>query len=312
MDTRIIALFVVCIICIIFSSMSGYMTIPSPEPAPDAVSHTSDEAPDSNTQINGCMNTSASNYNPDADVSDNSCIFSGCTNELADNYDSNANQDDGSCFISGCTNELADNYDSNANQDDGSCLISGCTNELADNYDSNANQDDGSCLLSGCDDPTADNYSEYVNNPTNEMCEYTHTVDNYTYENSRYSKNISTVPDNISIENAFPFKPDDKLAPTGYYYNTIKTTQYDNNHPCKQTGDYNFVDLLECAKPDLTQCVELCNKYDWCTGFTTNLGQNVAKDGHPLYCTFATNEENMDTIGKLVPGDTTSVAYRKP
>ena len=162
--------------------------------------------------------------------------------------------------------------------------IMGCTNELADNYDSSANQDDGSCIISGCADPTADNYSADVNNITNEVCEYSHKVDNYIYENSRYSKPvITTVPDNIPLESAFPFTPN--LGTSGYYYNTIKTAEYDNNHPCKQTGDYNFVDLLECAKPDLGQCVDFCDEQEWCTGFTTSLGQNVAKDGHPLYCT---------------------------
>ena len=58
-----------------------------------------------------------------------SCIFpdepipivEGCTNENADNYNPNANLDNESCEFLGCTNPDVINFDPFANVDDGSC-----------------------------------------------------------------------------------------------------------------------------------------------------------------------------------------------
>ena len=72
----------------------------------------------------------------------------GCTNSSAYNYDLNANIDDGSCcLIAGCTDSLAFNYNVTACYDDGSCIpvVLGCTDSLAFNYNPNANTDDGFC-----------------------------------------------------------------------------------------------------------------------------------------------------------------------
>ena len=51
---------------------------------------------------NGCIDPTAINYDPIANVDDGSCIFPlyGCTDPLADNYDPLANTDDGSCIFS--------------------------------------------------------------------------------------------------------------------------------------------------------------------------------------------------------------------
>ena len=48
------------------------------------------------------MDSTALNYNPNANTDDNSCLFAGCTNPEAENYDSLASVDDGSCIIVGC------------------------------------------------------------------------------------------------------------------------------------------------------------------------------------------------------------------
>ena len=53
-------------------------------------------------EVEGCTNSSASNYNPNANVDDGSCEFNvfGCTTEGADNHDSAANVDNGTCYWS--------------------------------------------------------------------------------------------------------------------------------------------------------------------------------------------------------------------
>ena len=60
---------------------------------------------------------------------------------MASNYNPNANQDDYSCIILGCTDINALNYNPNVNTDDGSCFFfqSGCTDSSAVNFDPLAN-----------------------------------------------------------------------------------------------------------------------------------------------------------------------------
>ena len=128
--------------------------------------------------LRGCTNRMATNYNPQAQVDDGSCIFPvrGCTNPRATNYNSLATIDDGTCIlpppVPGCTNPSALNYNRLATVDDGSCIlpppptlpISGCTNPAATNYNPLATVDNGSCILPppivrGCTDPRATNYN---------------------------------------------------------------------------------------------------------------------------------------------------------
>ena len=54
--------------------------------------------------VEGCMTTTAVNYNPYATLDNGSCQIDGCTNPTAANYDPNANNDDGSCItgLIGC------------------------------------------------------------------------------------------------------------------------------------------------------------------------------------------------------------------
>jgi hypothetical protein len=89
--------------------------------------------------IYGCINPSATNYDPLATVDDGSCsiaVVLGCTDPLAFNYNPLATVGDGSCVavVLGCTNPTADNYNADANTDDGSCGIVGCMNAFATNY----------------------------------------------------------------------------------------------------------------------------------------------------------------------------------
>ncbi|MBL0317387.1 MAG: hypothetical protein IPP69_17110 [Flavobacteriales bacterium] len=49
--------------------------------------------------VYGCMDPAATNYNPDAQIEDGSCLYplGGCTDPLALNYNPQATEDDGSC-----------------------------------------------------------------------------------------------------------------------------------------------------------------------------------------------------------------------
>ena len=136
--------------------------------------------PDANTDdgscetiVTGCMDENAYNYNPDANI-DAGCLYLGCIDPDANNYNSSAiigcdiTGSNSCCVypeILGCTNPDACNYNSAANTDDGTCEDSfGCTNPLACNYNENATCDDGSCNDEyGCMDATACNYNPNAN-----------------------------------------------------------------------------------------------------------------------------------------------------
>ncbi len=112
--------------------------------------------------IPGCTDPSACNYNPAANVDDESqCIFGGCTNASACNFDPNAScADDDLCIFGGCQNASACNYDPDAACSiEDLCIFGGCTIEGACNFDPDAScADDGSCIFGGCLDPDACNY----------------------------------------------------------------------------------------------------------------------------------------------------------
>ena len=131
----------------------------------------------------GCTDSTACNYDSEAECDDGSCLefdecgecggngTLGCTDATACNYDVQADCDDGSCLytdecgdcggsgISGCTDSTACNYDALATCDDGSCLqfdecgecggsgIQGCTDSAACNYNGVATCDDGTCYF---------------------------------------------------------------------------------------------------------------------------------------------------------------------
>jgi len=152
--------------------------------------------------VNGCMDSTAFNYNNLANTSEtcyynpgctspayleyhidtSNAVYSdfniqdscqtlavfGCTDFNAFNYDSLANVDNGGCLpvITGCMQPLAFNYNPNANTPD-SCIaiVYGCMSSIAINYNPLANTDDGSCIgiIYGCTDSTMWNYSPSAN-----------------------------------------------------------------------------------------------------------------------------------------------------
>eukprot|EP00942_MAST-04A_sp_MAST-4A-sp1_P000805 g805.t1 len=80
-------------------------------------------------RVEGCMDSEAENYNPEAEIEDGSCKFplplpiKGCMNSDATNYNAEATEDDGSCQlpVKGCMDANAKNFNKKATQDDGSC-----------------------------------------------------------------------------------------------------------------------------------------------------------------------------------------------
>ena len=164
------------------------------------------------TDVNGNGSYYVTNYDPNANTDDGSCLYAGCTDITATNYDPNAGVDDGSCIptVYGCTDgstttvseynitltwNTYQNYDPNATVNQVSAFdlndpceyaTAGCTQSTASNYNSNATADDGSCLFSifGCSDNNACN--PIVVNPWDVLtddgsCEYCNnsTADNY-------------------------------------------------------------------------------------------------------------------------------------
>ena len=89
------------------------------------------------------------NYDPNANVDDETCQYGGCIDSSASNYDETADVDDGSCLYPGCTDSAADNFDPGANDEDGSCIYFGCMDPAALNFEVFASVDDGSCFYGG-------------------------------------------------------------------------------------------------------------------------------------------------------------------
>ena len=99
--------------------------------------------------VEGCMDSIATNYNADATIDDGSCEFAdsdgdgvfdhlevaGCTDSNASNHNADATDDDGSC-------EFADT-DGDGTPDH--LEVSGCTDAEASNHAASATEDDGSC-----------------------------------------------------------------------------------------------------------------------------------------------------------------------
>ena len=115
----------------------------------------------------GCMVVGTFNYNPNATVSDGSClaIIEGCTSANSLNFNPQANVENGSCIeiVYGCLNQFALNFDPEATVPNGTCIAikEGCTSENAINFNANANTDDGSCIIIvyGCMNELASNYN---------------------------------------------------------------------------------------------------------------------------------------------------------
>ena len=143
------------------------------------------------TDIEGCTDITACNFNEEATSDDGSCAFAD------EGYDCDGNcladaDEDGICDpfeVAGCTDITACNYEASATDDNGSCTyadpgldcsgncladadgdgicdadeVPGCTDTSACNYNAAATDDDASCeytSCAGCVDVTACNYDD--------------------------------------------------------------------------------------------------------------------------------------------------------
>ena len=109
------------------------------------------------SHIDGCMDSTADNYNPYATQSDGSCFVSGCTDSTATNYDPNATVDDGSCVypIIGCAQNnifgyqhITNTYGTTNNPFNSDCsnaLNPGSTSDCTDGVTFDEQNADSSC-----------------------------------------------------------------------------------------------------------------------------------------------------------------------
>ena len=101
--------------------------------------------------IRGCTRRGALNFRPEAIEDDGSCREAGCADSHASNYRPGVHAHDmAQCIFKrhGCTDARAENFDALAAGEDGSCAFPGCTHMDAPNHNASANVDDGSCLPS--------------------------------------------------------------------------------------------------------------------------------------------------------------------
>ena len=135
--------------------------------------------------VNGCMDSTAFNYNSLANTAEQCYYVPGCTSPAYLEYHidtSNAVYSDfniqDSCqtlAVFGCTDSTAFNYNLEANVDNGGCVpvIYGCMESLAFNYNPLANTPD-TCIayLYGCTDPTMFNYDSLANSDDGSCIEF--------------------------------------------------------------------------------------------------------------------------------------------
>jgi uncharacterized delta-60 repeat protein len=123
--------------------------------------------------IPGCMNPAACNYNPLANVEDNSCLFPGspCNDGNPNTMNDSINPDcicAGILIVEGCMDPNSCTYDSLANVDNNTCIYPGtpCDDNNPDTFndvlDSLCNCV-GTLYVSGCMDPNACNYNPLAN-----------------------------------------------------------------------------------------------------------------------------------------------------
>lgn len=209
--------------------------------------------------IFGCMDTTAFNYDPTANVSITGCIpvVLGCMNSLAFNYNSSANTPD-TCIevVYGCMSSIALNYDPLVNVDDGSCIgvTYGCIDTLAFNWNPNANADDGSCIafIYGCINPVMFNYCDSCNTNDGSCIEILYgCIDSlmFNYNPLANVDNNSCAPyvfgcTDPSMLNYDPLANTEDFTCVPYIYGCMDTTAL-NYDPLANTDNESCITIVE-------------------------------------------------------------------
>ena len=251
--------------------------------------------------IEGCLDSTALNYNEEANTDDGSCIeiIPGCTQEIAFNYDENANFDDGSCVaeIIGCMDLTAWNYNEEANVGDDSCLYFGCTDSEATNYNEGANVDNGSCLYPGCTDPSALNFNPEANTDNGSCILPIYGCTNpnaFNYDATANTDNNSCIPIIEGCTNIFAFNydafantDDGSCILTVYGCTDPTALNYDSdanvdNDSCIEIVygcmDSNALNYNELANVDDFSCIDPVYGCTDSTAFNYNELANVDND----------------------------------
>jgi hypothetical protein len=204
--------------------------------------------------VEGCTNDTAENFNPEANLDNETCVILGCIVETADNYNPEANQEDGSCIYFGCMNPTADNYDALANEEDGSCIIYGCILVDFPNYNSEATIDDFSCDMSSTDvfGCTNSSYLEYdlLVNIDNGTCSI--LVVNGCTDVSGCNYNLNANVDDGTCD----------IPELGYDCNGDCLNDFDMDGVCDEV-DYDDgigIDDLESQEPQLIRMIDILGR----------------------------------------------------
>jgi len=132
------------------------------------------------TNVAGCTDANACNYDMNATENDDLCIFKGDTCD--DNNVGTENDvigEDCMCLgelvsnpVLGCTEVCFEEYNADATEDDGTCTtdLKGCNDANAENYDANVEEtcaDISLCVYTDSDDDTIPDYREDLNGNDN-------------------------------------------------------------------------------------------------------------------------------------------------
>ena len=235
--------------------------------------------------VNGCMDSTAFNYNNLANTAETCYYTPGCTSPAYLEYHidtSNAVYSDfniqDSCqtlTVFGCTDSIAFNYDSTANVDNGGCIpiITGCMESLAFNYNPLANTPD-SCIafLYGCTDPTMFNYDSLANVDDGSCVEFVYGCTDSTMFNFNPLANAEYNPTNCtpyiygctdpSMLNYNPQANTEDFSCIAYIYGCMDSTAL-NYDSTANTDNGSCITVVEgCMDPSAYNYSELANVND--------------------------------------------------